>query len=135
VVGVTDGEAGVAAVRHSGEALTAAVAVAAALIGLVFAVPGLHAFVTAAPWLTGPALWLATTSGAACLLQVVTGRRPPRARLAAAIVLGAAADALVVVAGHPWPGLAAGIAVFSLVLGAGTALPSTRIVEPQEVNR
>ena len=67
------------------------------------------------------------------------GRPPapgdPAPPLAGAIALGAAADALVVVAGHPWPGLVAGIAVFSIVLGADAALPPTRTVEPQEVNR
>jgi hypothetical protein len=125
----------VTAVRRSGEALAATAVVAGLLAGIVLAVPWLHSGVTADPWLAGPALWVATTLGAAGLLHLVTRRHPSRATLAGAIALGAAADALVVVAGHPWPGLVAGIAVFSIELGADAALPPTLTVEPQEVNR
>lgn len=108
------------ALRHVAETAAATWLVAGVLIGLVLTAPPLGSAVDEAPWLVGPGLWIATTLGAWALLRLGAGRRPSPATLAAAVTIGGVADALVVAAGHPWPGLAVGIAVFSLVLVAGS---------------
>lgn len=114
------------ALHRAAEAAAATWLVAGALIALVLAVAPVGDAVASVPWLVGPALWIATTLGAGVLLRRALGRRLGAGAQAAAIVAGALADALVVAAGHPWPGLATGIAVYSLVIA------TTSATEPRE---
>jgi hypothetical protein len=100
-----------------GESIIAAWTVAGTLVALVFTIGPLEDAVRSAPWLMGPALWIATALGAGLLLSRLPGRRYTAAAIAAATIVGAAADGLVVAAGHPWPGLVVGVAVYAVVMG------------------
>ena len=99
-----------------GESLLAAWSVAGGLVALVFSVEPVESAVRSAPWLVGPGLWVATALGAGTILRRLPGRDYSGRALAVATVAGGAADALVVAAGHPWPGLVAGIGVFSVAM-------------------
>lgn len=97
--------------------------VAGGLIALVYSAGPLRDAVRSAPWLMGPGLWLLTALGAGALLRSLPGRDYPRAALALATIAGGGADALVVAAGHPWPGLVVGVGVFAAtaaLLGGST---------------
>ena len=83
------------------------------LVALVYAAYPLRDAVRSAPWVMGPGLWLCTALGAGSLLRSRPARDQPRRALALATVAGGGADALVVAAGHRWPGLVIGIAVFA----------------------
>lgn len=102
--------------RRLSESLVATWTVAGGLIALVYSVGAVGDAVRAAPWLMGPALWVATALGADALLRRLPGRDYPPRVLVAATVAGGAADALVVSAGHPWPGLVTGVGVFALAM-------------------
>jgi hypothetical protein len=102
-----------AAGRRLGESLVATSSVAGGLIAVVYSSGSARDAVRAAPWVMGPALWAATAAGAGAILRRLPDRRYPVPVIVVAAVAGGAADALVVAAGHPWPGLAVGVAVFS----------------------
>lgn len=103
-------------VARVGEPLLVTWTVAGVLIAIVYSVDALQGAVRSAPWLMGPGLWLLTALSAGTVLRRLPGRDYPVAAVAVATVAGAAADGLVVVAGHPWPGLVIGVAVFSVVM-------------------
>jgi hypothetical protein len=102
--------------RRLGESLVATWTVAGGLIALVYSVGGVTDAVRSAPWLVGPGLWVVTALGAGTLLRRLPGRDYPPRALALATLAGGAADALVVAAGHPWPGLVTGVGVFSVTM-------------------
>lgn len=99
-----------------GESLVATWSVAGVLIAVVYSVGPVRDAVGSAPWLMGPGLWVVTAAGAGALLRRLPGRDYSARALAVATIAGGAADALVVSTGHPWPGLATGVGVFSLVM-------------------
>jgi hypothetical protein len=99
-----------------GESLVATWTVAGGLIAAVYSVGPVKDAVGSAPWLIGPGLWVMTALGAGALLRRLPGRSYPARALAVATLAGGAADALVVAAGHPWPGLVAGVSVFSVAM-------------------
>jgi hypothetical protein len=105
-------------VARVGEPLLAASLVAASLIAVVYAVDPVERAVRAAPWAMGPALWVMTTVGAGAVLRRLPGRAYPARALVVAALAGGALDALVVAAGHPWPGLVCGITAFAVVTAA-----------------
>jgi hypothetical protein len=110
-----------------GESLLATWTVAGGLVALVFSAEPMESAVRSAPWLMGPGLWVATALGAGALLRRLPGRSYPGRALAVATVVGGAADALVVAAGHPWPGLVVGVGVFSLAMALlGSSRAATR---------
>ena len=102
--------------RRLGESLIATWTVAGGLIALVYSVGALRDAVRSAPWLMGPGLWVVTALGAGALLRRLPGRNYPARAVAVATLAGGAADALVVSTGHPWPGLVAGVGVFSVAM-------------------
>ena len=87
--------------------------VAGGLIALVYSIGGVTDAVRSAPWLMGPGLWVVTALGAGTLLRRLPGRDYPVRALVVATLAGGAADALVVSAGHPWPGLVTGVGAVS----------------------
>lgn len=99
-----------------GETLVATWTVAGGLIAVVYSVEPVREAVGSAPWLVGPGLWVVTALGAGTLLRRLPGRDYPAGAVALATLAGGAADALVVLAGHPWPGLVTGVGVFSVVM-------------------
>lgn len=104
-----------------GEALLATWTVAGALIAVVWSIEPALEVTRDAPWLVGPGLWVATALGAGAILRRLPTWRLPARRLAAAALVGAAADAAVVATVGPWPGLVVGVLAFSAaaaVLGA-----------------
>lgn len=110
--------------RRLGDALLSTWTVAGALVAVVFSAAPVEDAVRAAPWLMGPALWVATALGSGALLRGVARWELSLRVLAAATLAGGAADGLVVAAGHPWPGLVTGIAVFAAVAAlAGGPVP------------
>lgn len=116
-----------------GEALLATWTVAGGLIAVVYSVePALEA-AREAPWLMGPALWVATALGAGAILRRLPTWSLPGRRLAAAALVGAVADGLIVATVGPWPGLIAGVGVFSVAaaaLGAPPAAPGPSSPSP-----
>ena len=54
-----------------------------------------------------------TALGAGAVLRRLPDHEYPGQALALGTIAGAAADAFVVSAGHPWPGLVAGVGVFA----------------------
>jgi hypothetical protein len=102
---------------RAGESLVAAWTVAGTLVALVFTIGPLEDAVRSVPWLMGPVLWVATALGAGALLAHLPGRSYSAAAVVLATIAGAAADGLVVAAGHPWPGLVVGVAAYSLAMG------------------
>jgi hypothetical protein len=109
-----------------GESIIAAWTVAGTLVALVFSIGPVEDAVRSAPWLMGPALWIATAVGAGVLLSRLPGRRYPAATIAVATIAGAAADGLVVAGGHPWPGLVVGVVVYALAMGLLVGGPGAR---------
>lgn len=101
-----------------GEALLATWTVAGGLIAVVYSVePALEA-TREAPWVVGPAMWVATALGAGAILRRLPTWSLPGLHLAAAALVGAAADGLVVATVGPWPGLIAGVAAFCAAAAA-----------------
>ena len=89
---------------------------AGSLIAVVYSAGRVQDAVDAVPWLMGPTLWILTALGSGAILRGLPGRGYPAWGLLAATVAGGAADALVVAAGHPWPGLVVGVVVFSIAM-------------------
>jgi hypothetical protein len=119
--------------RRLGDALLTTWTLAGGLIAVVFSVGPVEDAVRAAPWLMGPGLWLATALASGALLRAVARWQLSAPVLGAATLVGGAADALVVAAGHPWPGLIVGIAVFSVVVALAGG--PVRRVEPPGKDR
>lgn len=99
-----------------GEPLVATWTVAGALIALIYSVGALHEAVHEVPWLMGPILWILTALGSAAILRGLPGHDYPSWGLLTAVVAGGVGDGLVVIAGHPWPGLVVGVVVFSIAM-------------------
>jgi len=119
--------------RRLGDALLTTWTVAGGLIAVVFSVGPVEEAVRAAPWLMGPGRWLLSALGSGALLRSVARWELSAPVLGAATLVGGAADGLVVAAGHPWPGLVVGIAVFSAV--AALAGGPVRRIEPPGKDR
>jgi len=114
--------------RRLGDSLLATWTVAGALIATVFSAAPLEDAVRAAPWLMGPGLWVATAAGSGALLRAVARWDLSLPVAAVATIVGGGADALVVAAGHPWPGLVTGIGVFCAVVAlAGGPVHAARM--------